>query len=155
MHCSSCGEAVNQDVSYCTRCGARTNDATGYAASKLSESSFNLLVAGILGIPIAGLGIVIGLMSVMKEMGFSKELIIAFMSLGFLLLLAAEAVFIWLLLQNRTRADKETGNNAQLREVEINKLGEAQVRELSEPIPSVAENTTRSFEAIHREPKMR
>lgn len=108
-----------------------------------------------MGIPIAGLGIIIGLMSVMKEMGFSKELIIAFSSLSFLLLLAAEAVFIWLLLQNRTRTDKETRNNAQLKDVEIKELGEAQVRELSEPIPSVTENTTRSFEAINLKPKMR
>jgi hypothetical protein len=93
-------------------------------------------------------------MSVMKEMGFSKELIIVFASLGFLLLLAAEAVFIWLLVQNRARADKETGNDAELKAVETKELGAAQPRELSEPMPSVTESATRPFEAIPRESKM-
>jgi hypothetical protein len=154
MYCPSCGKAVKRGVSYCTRCGARADGATEPAAGKLSESSFITLVAGLLGIPIAGLGVVIGLMSVMKEMGFSKELIIVFMSLGFLLLLAAEVVFIWLLLQNRTRTGKDTGDNISLKKVELKELNEAQVRALSEPVPSVTESATRPFEAIPRESKM-
>lgn len=156
MYCPSCGKAVKKGVTYCTRCGARADGSREYAAGKLSESSFITLVAGLMGIPIAGLGVVIGLMSAMKEMGFSKELIIVFMSLGFLLLLAAEAVFIWLLVQNRAgRADKEMGDNAGLKGVETRELGAAQMRELSEPVPSVTESATRPFEAIPRESKMR
>lgn len=154
MYCPSCGKAVKKGVSYCTRCGARADGSTEHAASKLSESSFIILVAGLIGIPIAGLGVVIGLMSVMKEMGFSKELIIVFMSLGFLLLLAAEAVFIWLLVQNRARADKEKATNAELKRVETKELGAAQVRALSDPMPSVTESATCPFEAIPRESKM-
>ncbi|HEV7904695.1 MAG TPA: zinc ribbon domain-containing protein [Pyrinomonadaceae bacterium] len=154
MYCASCGKAVKKGVTYCTRCGARADGGTEHAASKLSESSFITLVAGLMGIPIAGLGVVIGLMSVMKEMGFSKELIIVFMSLGFLLLLAAEAVFIWLLVQNRARADKEKGSSAGLKGVETKELGAAQVRALSEPMPSVTEGATRPFEAIPHESKL-
>lgn len=48
---------------------------------------------------------------------------------------------------------KEISDNAQLKEVVIKGLGEAQVRGLSEPISSVTENRTRSFEPIHRETK--
>ena len=155
MYCASCGKAAKKGVTYCTRCGARADGSTEHAASKLTEASFITLVAGLMGIPIAGLGVVIGLMSVMKEMGFSKELIIVFASLGFLLLLAAEAVFIWLLVQNRAgRADKENGVNAGLKGVETRELGEAQVRALPEPMPSVTESATRPFEAIPRESKM-
>ena len=88
-------------------------------------------------------------------MGFSKEVILVFMSLGFLLLLAAEAVFIWLLVQNRAgRTDKETGDNAELKGVETKELGAAQVRALSEPMPSVTESETRPFEAVPRGSKM-
>lgn len=155
MYCSSCGKAVNQGLSYCNHCGARANDAKEPTANKLSESSFNLLLAGILGIPIAGFGVIIGLMSVMKEIGFSSALIIAFTFLSFLPLLAAEATFIWSLVQNRTRPFKETGDDAQLKEAVIKGLGSAQVRELSEPIQSVTEHTTRSFEPRHREPNTR
>ena len=150
MYCSSCGQAVNQGLSYCKHCGAKVSGTKERDASNLSEESRNFLLAGILGIPIAGVGVIIGLMSVMKQIGFSNELIIVFTSLGFLLLLIAEVVFIWSLLQNRTRTVKETSDNIQLKEVEMKRFNEAQVRELSEPIPSVTENTTRSFEPIHR-----
>lgn len=156
MFCSSCGKAVIQNASYCNHCGSRANGAKEPAAGKLSESSLNVLLGGILGIPIAGLGIIIGLMSVMrKEMGFSNGLIIAFTSLSFLLMLAAEAAFIYMLWQYRAKTVKETRDNAQFKEVETKELGDARVRELPEPVPSVTEYTTRSFEPIHREQKTR
>lgn len=155
MYCSSCGQAVNQGLSYCNHCGAKVSGAKEPDVSKLSEASLNFILVGILGIPIAGLGILIGLMSVMKkELGFSNESTIAFALLGFLLLLAAETVFIWLLI-HRTKMGKETGHIAQLREVVTKGLDEAQVRELPEPIPSVTENTTRSLEPMPRETRTR
>jgi hypothetical protein len=69
-------------------------DEKGNTRVVATRNARNILVAGILGIPIAGLGVVIGLMSVMKEMGFRTELIIAFTSLSFLLFLAAETVLV-------------------------------------------------------------
>src|SRR4030095_15959889 len=106
MHCSSCGKAVVQALSYCNHCGARVGGTKEHDTGKLSESSLNVLLAGILGIPIAGLGIMIGLMMVMKkELGFGNEVIIAFTLLSFLLLLAAEGVFVWMLI-HRARTVK-------------------------------------------------
>lgn len=154
MHCSSCGQAIVEGLSYCKHCGARVDGAKEHNPIKLPEASLNVILGGILGIPIAGLGIVIGLMSVMKkELGFSNSVIIIVTFLSFLLLLAAEAALIWLLLQTRTRTVRETGDGSQLTEVVTKELGEAQVRELYEPVPSVTENTTRPFEPVHREPK--
>jgi hypothetical protein len=122
-------------------------------SSRLSEASLNLLLGGILGLPITGLGIIIGLMSVMKkEMGFNNELIIAFTLMSFVLRLAAEGAFIWLLV-HRARAFRETGGNASLKEGVIKSLHTAQVRELSEPPSSITENTTRSFEPLEHEPR--
>ncbi len=145
MYCSSCGAAVIKDLNYCKHCGAKLSGAKERGAGKLSEDSFIFLIACIIGIPIAGLGIVIGLMEVMKkEIGFSNELILVFTSLSFLLLLAAESVFIWLLL-NRTRAVKETGDKAGSKKVTI--------KELAEPAPSVTENTTAFIEPLHSESK--
>lgn len=149
MHCSSCGKAVNQNLSYCKHCGAkisRSNDE-----GKLSEASLNFILAGILGLPIAGIGVLIGLMSVMKkEIGFGNEIILPFVLLGFLLLMSAEGVFIWLLI-NRTRLSKETKDNMQLKAVVTKELSERQVRELAEPGPSVTENTTRSLDPVRSE----
>lgn len=153
MYCSSCSKAVNQNLKYCNHCGAMVGGSVERESSRLSESSFNLLLGGILGIPIAGLGIIIGLMSVMKkEMGFNNELIIAFTLLSFVLLLAAEGTFIWMLV-HRARAFRETGGGANFNEGVIKSLHTAPVRELSEPQSSVTENTTRSFEPLERGPR--
>lgn len=124
-------------------------------ANKLSEASLNFLLVGILGIPIAGIGVIIGLMSVMKnELGFNNELISLFVAVSFLLLLAAESVFIWLLV-SRTRAIKESGENVRPYEAEVKGLGQTQARKLSEPMRSVTENTTRNLEPVYRESKTR
>jgi cbb3-type cytochrome oxidase subunit 3 len=160
MYCSTCGTAINNGLNYCKNCGARVSGAKTEDDGKLSESSFNLLVVAVLGIPIAGLGIIIGLMSVMKkELGFSNELITIFISASFLLLLFSEAVLIWLYIQ-RTRGIRETDDNsrlkddAQLPEVLIKGLDPAKTRDLIEPIPSVVEDTTRSLEPIARKSKL-
>lgn len=161
MYCSSCGTTIIQGLNYCKNCGTRVSGAKTGDADKLSEASFNLLVASVLSIPIAGLGIIIGLMSVMKnQLGFSSELIITFVSLAFLLLLVSEAALIWLLMQ-RTRQIKEIGDNpqlkanAQLNEVVIKGLDAAKTRELAQPAPSVIDETTRHLEPIPVEIKKR
>lgn len=159
MYCSTCGGAVIPGLNYCKSCGARIGGATHDDRGKLSESSFNLLVTAILSIPIAGLGIIIGLMSVMKEkLGFSNELIIPFIAGAFLLLIVSETALIWLLIQ-RTKMVRKTDEDsglktvAQLPDVVIKGLGAAKTRDLVEPIPTVIEHTTRSLEPVARETK--
>jgi hypothetical protein len=59
--------------------------------SALATSSFNLLVGAALSIPVIGLGIIIGLMVVMKkELGFGDDMIFVVTFLTFLLLFMAE-----------------------------------------------------------------
>jgi len=159
MYCSTCGTTIIKGLKFCKNCGARVG-AKPDDEGKLSESSFNLLVAAVLSIPIAGLGIIIGLMAVMKDkLGFSSELIITFVAASFFLLLVSEAALIWLLIQ-RTGKVKETAaddvqskDRAELPEVVIKGLSEAKTRGLVEPIPSVVDDTTRNLEPILREPK--
>jgi len=158
MYCSSCGSVVVQGLNYCKNCGAKVGEAKERDIGALSETSFNTLVSCIVAIPIAGLAMMIGLMAVMKEIGFSGELMIIFVSVSFLLLAAAEAIFIWLL-WSRSRTVKETVadnsqfKEAQLDEVVIKGLNEAQALYVSEPIPSIIEDTTRNLEPILRETK--
>lgn len=160
MYCSTCGTSIIQGLNYCKNCGARVGGAKPDDEGKLSESSFNLLVASVLAIPIAGLGIIIGLMSVMKkELDFNNEMIFMFVAASFVLLLVSEAALIWLLMQ-RTRkgksnavGDVQSKDNAELPEVVIKGLSEAKTRALSEPVPSVVDNTTRHLEPVAREQK--
>lgn len=162
MYCSTCGTAVLPGLNYCKNCGARIGGARPDEPEKLSEASFNLLVASVLGIPIAGLGIIIGLISVMKDkLGFTNEMIGAVVAGAFALLFLSEATLIFLLLQRARIVRKKPGENSadlnetvrHLPEALPKTLDRAKTRELVEPLQpaTVTENTTRSLETVARE----
>src|SRR4051812_9761659 len=108
MFCPSCGTEVPPGLSYCNRCGAELN-AKARSESKLSATYPESLIWATVAVTVGGLAILIGLMAVMKEAHFDDGLIAGFMGLAFLLLLAAESVFIWLLLRSR-KGTQETSN---------------------------------------------
>ncbi|HEY0428361.1 MAG TPA: hypothetical protein VGC76_11310 [Pyrinomonadaceae bacterium] len=149
MYCSTCGNAVNQNLSYCNHCGAKVS-----GARTLSEASFNTLVGSILGIAIAGLGVIIGLMAVMKNvLDLSNEVIVPFIIASFVILISAESVFIWLLVSH-SRKSKTPEVDAQF---ETNRLNQVEIKGLNkstfEPIPTVTEDTTRNLQPVFRETK--
>lgn len=156
MYCSACGTAVNKDLNFCKNCGARLGDKKESAGNQLSEASVNFLIAALLGIPIAGIGIIIGLMSVMKkELGFPNDLIGIVVLMSFLMLLLAEAGCIWIL-WSRTRIPRQTAvKKNELKEAAKKELVEPRDEPISQPASSVTENTTRSFEPVYRDPKGR
>jgi hypothetical protein len=159
MYCSSCGSAVTPGLSYCNRCGAgleaklEAKKALDDKGSTLPES----LVWATVGVSVGGLAIIVGLMAVMKhELHFANGLIVLFSLLSFALLLAAESVFIWMLLSSyrRTRSrEKEASDITQLKGTVTRELGEPQERLLGEPGVSVTEHTTRTLEPVYRERK--
>lgn len=156
MYCSSCGKAVTPGLIYCNYCGFRLSGAKESGHNTMSEASFNFLIAALLGIPIAGIGLIIGVMSVMKkELGMDNSVIAAVVMFCFFLLLTAEIGFMRLLL-HRTARPKEKGEKAEKarpEEVTTRSLNEAQPFDNVQPAGSVTENTTRSFEPVYREPK--
>lgn len=159
MYCSTCGTAVIEGLNYCKNCGVRVGGANADATNKLSEASFNTLLGGIIGLPIAGIGIIIGLLSVMKqELGFNDPMIVIITLMSFLMLIVAEITLIWLMI-HRTKTVKESGNSTQFKDVVIKNLNQAQTRRLAEgaqePIPSVIENTTRNLEPVRSDQNMR
>lgn len=161
MYCSSCGTAVVEGLNYCKNCGARINDTKASNSEKLSEASFNLLIAALIGVPIAGIGIIIGLLVVMKEqLDFANDMILAITFMSFVLLIASESALIWLLMQStkssksaNSTAESNKKETARLNQVVIKNLNEGQARGISEPVPSVIENTTRNLEPVYQERK--
>jgi len=149
MYCSSCGAAIGQGLSYCKNCGAKLPGAIPNSSELFSES----LVWAIVSVFIVGLGSIIGLAALMKKLLDSgSDVINGVILLGFLLMIAIEAVFIWLLLRQKSVIKKAT-------EIEqptetAKELYEPPARVLTEAaIPSVREHTTRSFEPIYAERK--
>ena len=101
MYCSSCGKAVSTGLSYCSRCGAELH-AMDQVTSKPLESVQMSLVWMLAVVTFIGIGAVIGLMAVMKEIvHFGNELILGISLLTFLTFLGVDSVIIWLLLQTR------------------------------------------------------
>jgi hypothetical protein len=144
--------AVTPSLSYCNRCGAelktKVHNPTG-----LFEAHTESLVWATASVTIVGLGVVIGLMAVMKEvLHFNDGLIIFFTLLSFLTFLGVDIVFIWLLLRPGLGA-KETGGITQQKEFSTTELGEANGRVLAEPTLSVTEHTTRTLERADRKQK--
>lgn len=114
---------------------------------KLSATSLESLVWAITAVTIVGMGAVIGLMAVMKEvLHFNDGLIVAFSLLFLLTFIGVDCVFIWLL-RSKFGA-RETSGRAQRQELSTKELDEPRVRVLPEPPFTVAEHTTRTLESI-------
>jgi hypothetical protein len=156
MFCSSCGKSVNPGLSFCNHCGARVAGKNEDGVSRIPESSFNLLVIALIGVPIAGIGVIIGLLTVMKkELGFGGDLIGFIALMGFILLLIAELGLIWLL-RHHTKMSKRSNEPPppallQTSDVVIKGLPESQMQPIHQPMQSVTEHTTRTLDAIPRE----
>jgi hypothetical protein len=150
MYCSSCGAAVSGDVNYCNHCGTRLSGPKGETIAKRRAELFpESLIWAIVSVFVVGLGCIIGLMAVMKDYSFDKGLIIGVTLLIFLLMLAVEGVFIRLLTRDM-RGAKEMSDTRRLTEKTTQELGvAAQARALREPVPTVTEHTTRTFEPIY------
>jgi hypothetical protein len=152
MYCSTCGVSVADGLSYCNYCGAKLSGTKGDGVSKSSEVRPEYLIAGMVVVFVFGLGAITVLMGMMKAvLNLYVGQILAFTLLSFLIMLLLEGVFIWLLLRRKRGAD--AGDTASLKERPTKELSAAQQRLLSEPAPSVTDQTTRTLEPVYGERK--
>ena len=148
MYCSSCGAAVPTGSTYCNRCGTGLKPKQP-GPVKQSETMPESLIWAIAAVTIVGLGVVIGMMAVMKEVvHFPDSLIIAFTLLSFFTFLGVDAVFIWMLVRSRVSAKEVFEKN-----LSTKGLDEPNVRVLAEPGLTVTEHTTRTLDHIESDRK--
>src|SRR5688500_88155 len=146
MYCPTCGVAVAQGLSYCNHCGAKLTGATGGESSELRPG---YLVFAMMAVFVFGLIAITMLIGVMKTvLAFNEGAMLAFTLLSFLMLVLIEGVFIRLLFRATRRAE-EARATAGIKGQGTNELETAQARALPEPMPSVTEHTTRSFDPIY------
>jgi hypothetical protein len=143
MYCSTCGVSVVQGLSYCNHCGAKL---TAENTTKSSEVKTESLVWAMVAVLVFGFVAIVFLMMAMKMVGLNVGQILAFTILSFLIMLLVEGVFTWQLLLRKRGA--EIGNIALAKDQTTKELDAAQARLLPEPMPSVTEHTTRTFEPI-------
>ena len=148
MFCSSCGTSVSPELSYCNRCGAELTPRDLEFSKRLGGVQESL-VFFLIAVTIIGIGAIIGLMAVMKEVvHFSNELILAFTLLTFLIVLGVDSVIIYLLLRPMRKAGQH--QRAQKKELITNQLGERASRELPEPSFNITDHTTHTLEPVER-----
>ncbi len=153
MYCSSCGMSVVPDLNYCKRCGEKLRGVKGDNLIKSSEVKPELLVSAMVALFILGLGAIAVLIGVMKEVvGFDLSILLAVTVFSFALMLVVEGVLIWLLL-NGKKGVEVVSDAEPPKEQKTMELQEGQARVLPEPVPSVTEHTTRTFEPIYSERK--
>jgi hypothetical protein len=119
---------------------------------KSSEVKPESLVWAMVAVLVFGFVAIMFLMMAMKMVGLGVGQILAFTILSFLIMLVVEGVFISQLL-GRKRGTKETADIGLAKEQATTELYEAQARVLPEPMPSVTEHTTRTFDPIYSERK--
>jgi hypothetical protein len=152
MYCSSCGGAVARALTYCNHCGAKLNDPEDDQSPRSGDKYRELLVCSIVGGLAIGLGCIIGLMAVMKEVAhLETHLIIAFTLLSFFLVFAVEAVLMTQLIRYQKHGRGELQEKRSLQRPNTKELEASLPRALPDPIPSVTEHTTRAFEPVLRE----
>jgi len=150
MYCPSCGVAVAQDLSYCNYCGAKLNGVKGETRIKSPEVKPEMLVSAMVIVFVFGLAAITLLMLVMKDVLGNVGQVLALTLLSFLIMLSIEGVIIRLLLR-RKRGTEEAEDTMRLKGQATKALDAAQARALPEPMPSVTEHTTRTFEPIYNE----
>ena len=148
MYCSTCGSALPANLSFCNRCGAKTNAEKSEDLSNPSPYPESLIWA-MVSVFVAGMGVTIGLMAVMKNIaGFSRGIMLVMTFLSFFMMFVIEAVFISMFMRGRKALElddhRRTKNNA------TRELIEAQPLTLQEPVASVTEQETRAFEPVYR-----
>lgn len=164
MYCPACRAGVAQGLSFCNFCGAKLGGAKPDANQ--SESFPESLVWAIAAVFIVGLGCIIGLTAMMKQLlKFQNSIILAVMLACFLFMFVVEAAFLWVLLRRRKDdaggARGGSGIDAaaaaattQLAELPTKVLDAAQpAPALVEPVASITEHTTRGFEPIYSKRK--
>jgi len=149
MYCSSCGVALAQGLSYCNFCGAKLG-AKG-DSNESAEVKPGLLIPAMVATFIFGLIAITMFMGVMKTtLDLNAGQILAFIMLSFLIMVSLEAVFLRLLFRRR-RGSGETDGGQSLKGQTTTDLNAAHARALPEPMPSVTEHTTRTFDQIPSE----
>lgn len=153
MYCSGCGSPIAPGLSFCNRCGTSLKERTDYKQT----GAIPALATAMTLVALAGMGLLLGGALALKREGqFGEEFIVLFMFLTFFIVGFTE-IFLYRQLSRLTAVKNQSfaaPQPAPLPAPMPHEFREPQPRALSEPIPSVTENTTRTLK-YSREERLR
>ena len=152
MYCPSCGTEYTIELKYCNRCGANlTLPASSFPAPTVAPVKLTAPTI-VLGLTVTGgLGIIFGGASEFVQMGLHPAAITWIVLFGMATLFGCTALLIrfW---SKMFSLQRETPTLTQsVRPVIGRGVSQQQSPPRLEPMPSVTENTTRTFSPVYRE----
>jgi hypothetical protein len=158
MYCPSCGNEISVELKYCNRCGANLT-TTALQTTTVVAQPVRLTVPGIVlgAATVAGLGIIFAAATRFAELGLHPAAIAWIVLFGAATLFGCTALMIrfWTKLLSMQREMVVAQPQTQQRPASIGSSNVQQLPPRLEPVPSVTENTTRTFSPIYKEPSDR
>jgi hypothetical protein len=150
MYCSSCGVAVNSELTYCNYCGAKLNRDGSRKSGEVRPEALVMMMVATFVMGTFVITLLMGMMKAVLRLDFGPIMVI--FALCFLLMCAIESVFIRLLLRSQRGAAETKENRPAYQRGTTKELAEESQAPL-EPVASVTEHTTRAFSPVYEERK--
>jgi hypothetical protein len=145
MYCAACGSAVSEKLNYCKNCGAKI----AKDREETPKSIIDHLLTSVGFVTLGGLGILVGLVSVLLKNGFDQK---GIMVIAVFYLAALFGICYMLLSQLPKLIDAKLRPNPETPESyqppQLFAKTTAQLEEHREPVASVTDHTTRVFDKI-------
>jgi disulfide bond formation protein DsbB len=150
MYCSSCGTEVTKELNYCNRCGANLNPTTSVSEQPVRIVNMNGPIWAMALMVVLSLGIILATVSDLARKDFHPAALtwIVLGSLGMILGVVALFLRHW---SHMAGVSQRTEQPAKRKKSNLSEPRPAQLPPSRiEPVPSVTENTTRTFKPIER-----
>lgn len=144
MFCSSCGTAVAQGLSYCNRCGTRLS----VPHRKLADVATHISMATGF-VTLGGLFLTFIFAKKLMEMGMAEWALIALVICNLLVISGVAGLLIKQL--SRVLSVYLQSSDGGAKKSEMSARQTAQIEAPRDPVFSVIDHTTRTFEPIYRE----
>jgi hypothetical protein len=145
MFCPSCGVALYQPTKFCVRCGSQLSVTKKDPAFKSIENRLRDEMVDLFWLTVIGLGMILGGMALIKGLGLSDWVLIAYMILSTTAFTINFGLSLWQI-RRLDGFSKEARGAAQIGPIGANELNPAKARTAFEVASSVTENTTRELE---------
>ena len=152
MYCPTCGNEITVELKYCNRCGANLTLPATSAPMVLAPVKLTI-PSIVLGITIlGGLGVIFGAASDFARQGLHPAAIVWIVLFSAATLFACVGLLIRFLTKMMTLGRELTPPQQQPRPAFTDRPPVHHLPPRMEPVPSVTENTTRTFTPVYREP---
>lgn len=155
MYCSTCGTQSIQGLNYCNRCGATLN-TQALTVPSFSITKPSLILGGLVAfITLVGFGALVGGVSELARKGFEHDQGMILLFFGMFIILVVDILLLKQLSRIINASLRAATNAPAQQSKEMADPALDTQRKLNaptfEPVSSVTENTTRTFEPVYRE----